>query len=199
VQNFINDGSAAFDLTAGSSLFVFTRVMFRAVFVNGVGPFVGILLWALLLFFAKQKKLLKYSLFTLLSIFFLYFMVFFKRDGTIYGVLTDSWSSIFYNALPAALTVIMFGVVLFKCIKSQHYIALIAILLMFVPKLITLRWRPGAIYGLDDAKMEEIDKHLDFSSRQFIKYTYGGNDYDVVHIPVDANYCNEEKVECESI
>jgi hypothetical protein len=197
VRRMLGAGYRSYELMAGSSLFPFTLTVFNAAFLNHIGAIVGGAVWIVVLYLAKKKKVLKEVLFALVCIAFLYFMVFFKRSTSEFTVLTETWYGIFYNALPAALSMIMIPTVLLKYEKKQHLIIALSALVIIVPHLYIERWRP--LYGgIDDGKLAEINKHLDTSSDTYAKYVYGEQWFETMYVPVEKDFCNEEWVECET-
>ncbi len=197
-RRILNTSSAAYDLTVGSGLFIFTRSVFAAAFSNGIGPIVGGILWIIVIYLAKKKKMLRFALIALVSIFFVYFMTFFKRSTTEYEVLTSGWIHIFYNALPAVISIIIIPAVLLQYAKKKHLIIEVAILIAIIPHMITERWRPD-YDGLNMVVLKQMNDHLDFNSDTFVPFIYGPHSYDVVHIPINTEYCHENFERCESL
>ena len=197
-RRMLNTTSASYDMTVGSSLFIFTRAAFTALFSNGVGPIAGGLLWVVMLYLAKKKKMLRFALMALISIFSLYFMTFFKQGVAVYDGLVRTWIDIFYNALPATISMIVVFSVLLQYVKKQHLIIEISLLVALVPHMIMERWRPDNP-DLNQVVLNQISKHTEFGSEHYEPFIYGNHPYDIVHIPVDAEFCNEYWVRCGSL
>ena len=202
VARVINTSSAAYDLSLGSSLAMFTLSIFKALFANKTAVIIGGFLWIVILYLAKKKKILRFALMSLGCIFFLYFLVFFKRIDVglveTYRWITEYSVDNYYNALPAVISMLTFAMVLYRYYSRKYLIIEITVLILLVPHLIVERWRP--FYDeLDMNKMNAINKELNLGSKKYARFEYGSHDYDVFHIPVNEEFCNEKWVICEEL
>lgn len=210
VRRVINTSSASYDLAVSSSLFMFTVNAFKYLFINKIAVVIGGLLWVVILYLAKKKKVLRYALMGLGCIFFMYFMMFFKRDGGgwpiageggVYHWITTICSDNFYNAIPATISMIVFAMVGLQYAKKQHLFVEVALLIAMVPHLVIDRWRPpyDNFNSTNVALYNGINKNLQFGSDSYAVYRYDFHSYDVIHIPVNPEYCKNEWVVCEAL
>lgn len=202
VSRLVNTSSAAYDLTVSSSLIMFTLSVFKALFANKIAAIVGGLLWVVILYLAKKKNVLRYALMALGCIFFLYFLVFFKRVDVglveTYEWITAASVDNYYNAVPAVISMMTFAAVLYQYYSRKHLIIEASVLILLMPHFVVERWRPR-YDELDMVKLNEINRELDVKSNIYTRFEYGPHDYDVFHIPVNSDYCSDGYVHCESL
>ncbi len=176
-------------LSISSVNFLFGSLGYLRLANVGLNTIFGILLWISILYFAERNGKLKYFLFGLGSIFFLYFMINYKNDDfvTYYQEMISTSYQIWYHALPAIIAFFTFCICITSNSDFKTPVVQYAILLFVLISTITCVNHPE----LNTAKqLEKVSKYVDYSSKQYayIKISPDFLNW-YVTVPVKKEYC----------
>ncbi len=144
----------------------------------------------------KNDHLKKYFIYSLLCVFVLYFMVFYKHNplnySAYYGAIIKSHHS-FYKMLPCLIMVILYGIILSHIKFSKKYNIIVALVFLFIAMVCYTNKDPELDLS-HNKYLDDINKYVDFQSHKYAKLPcepYRWNWY--VFVPVKEEYCQNNK------
>ena len=152
----------------------------------------GAIIWFILLFIYMKNNKTKFFAFGNLYIWFLYFMILYKYDNpsAYENALLSSGHTAFYNAIPAAIAVLMISFALYMIFSKGKYTRY---LVTFLIAVLILSFTNIQKTDFSYSKyLEDVEKYVDFNSNKYIAVTISPDRGKwKVNVPVKEDYYNK--------
>ena len=176
-------------LTVSSINFIFGTNNYLSLSNANLATVVGLILWLIVIYNAEKQDKIKYVFFCLGSIFFLYFMINFKKEDFIgyYQEMISTSYQVWYHSLPALIAFYAVVISLYKENKSSINYLYYSILFIVFASL----WHTVNHPELETAKeLASVADYVDYKSNKYAYVHISPDFLDwYVTIPVNDSYC----------
>ncbi len=175
-----------------SILFILGVDFYKQIVSLGLGFHISAMMWLIIYFILHKEKKSQYFYVIALSIFFTYFMIYFKNNDVIgqFNWLSHDDVASFYNMLPAVMGVFIVMITLYYHFKNIK-LFINPILFMFICLALIYSKNIDKIDTNENVNLTNIEPYVDFSSDKYATVSITPYSIWYVYVPVKKSYCKE--------